>query len=358
LMNEYAQMTGLKFHPKKSASIQILPEHAAQTTQLSSLPQNEFRWGFLTLKPNGRFVIDQESIKPYLDEMKTTLDHSTTIFEWINIYNKYVTFFMRNFGKCATVLGTFHVEQIIDTFQFIHRYVFEQTNGDVLVMLTKRLRDQFPESVTESIPEGCFYWPLKQGGLGLKNIYLDLYGLKTKLSSLTDRTFTTLPDKDVQEYDALLKEYDKAKKNYRSFSPSSDFLFISDYAKDHEKFIPFEEFISRRETHLYYWNDVYQNMSKVTTSVSPTETSQLREHLNIFKKISENISMVDQKGRYQDDVLSSYMKWLVFYYGGQIESSFGQVDFVDKESLPIRLINMLQQEEIDWDKAPENRQEE
>ena len=51
-----------------------------------------------------------------------------------------------------------------------------------------------------------------------------------------------------------------------------------------------------------------------------------------------------------NDRNDNYLQWLVCYYGEQIESTFQQLDFIDSESIPIGLINIIKTSNIDWDK--------
>ena len=73
-MNEYAQISGLKFNKAKCGSIQSCPSIVTSHVEISStnlsLPDKDIRWGLLTLKSSGCFTIDQEPIKPFLDEMQ------------------------------------------------------------------------------------------------------------------------------------------------------------------------------------------------------------------------------------------------------------------------------------------------
>ncbi|CAF4406027.1 unnamed protein product, partial [Rotaria sp. Silwood2] len=169
LMNEYAQITGLKFNEEKCGSRRIQPSNIiTNVDELSTnliLPSKDVKWGLLTLQSSGRFIIHQETIRPLLDEMKTRLTNATTILEWVNLYNKYISFFMRNFGQCANILGTYHIEHIIEIFQYLHQYIFSETNGNALTILPNRIVEQFPSCLTDEICEAWFYWPLKQGGL-------------------------------------------------------------------------------------------------------------------------------------------------------------------------------------------------
>ncbi|CAF4398525.1 unnamed protein product, partial [Adineta steineri] len=180
-------------------SVQILPSNITNQTD-TLLPHRNVKWGLLTLQSTGHFVIHRETIIPFLDEMKVRLTNALTITEWINLYNQYIAFFMRNFGKCAHILGIYHTKQMIETFQFIHQYVFSETNGNVLTILMNCIAKQFPDCMINELCEAWFYWPIIHGGLNLKNIYLDLYSIHNQLLNKKMTTFDQLPERDIEKY--------------------------------------------------------------------------------------------------------------------------------------------------------------
>ena len=253
-------------------------------------------------------------------------------------------------AKCANILGNYHVKQITEAFQFIHQYVFNETNGNALMILERRIREQFSECLTEEIPESWFYWPLTRGGLGLKNVYLDLYSLKNQLSNDMSSPFTTLLNKDSQVYDEVLKEYEQSKRNYSRFQPRNEFDFMRMYLEINHTFMPLEEFIARRQSHLSHWRNVYETMLKVNRPSLPVEPSSTRADLKILENSEGRTVPIGRRSAPLAQSVDTYMQWLFCYYGEQIESVFQQLDFVDSESLPIGLITMMEQEDIDWDK--------
>jgi hypothetical protein len=352
LMNEYANMTGLKFNMEKCGSVQIRPSNVANDSKAQStnvlLPQKDVKWGLLNLESTGRFIIDQNAIKPFLDEMKTRLTNASTILEWVNLYNEYIAFFMRNFGESSYILGTFHTEKMIETFQIIHQYVFEQFNGNALTILTNRIQQQFPACVTDEILEGWLYWPLTHGGLGLRNVYLDLYSFHNTLKDSKETTFAELPDKDVRIYAELKEKYEQFKKNpYEKFSLDASYKFVEQYVEHNRKFMAYDEFISERETRLTHWADVYKNMLKLTEPSLSEETETLKRQMEVFNYERRTTSQVSRQPDRRDD---SYLQWLVCYYGDQIESTFQQLDFIDSDSIPIGLIRTMKTSDINWDK--------
>lgn len=348
LMNEYAQLTGLKFNEEKCGSVRIVPSNA--TDELSTdvvLPCKDVKWGLLTLQSSGRFVIKQETIKPFLDELKVRLTKASTVLEWINLYNQYIAFFMRNFGKCANILGTYHIEQITEIFQFIHQYVFPETNGNACTILTNRIIEQFPGCLNNEICEAWLYWPLTQGGLGLKNIYLTLYSFQAHLLSAKVTTFNQLPVRDAELYAELVEQYETVKKR-RKFKDLQEFLH------DDETLITFDEYIQVRETRLSHWTQVYIDMINIIPGQLPIMTDKIKNAMfNFQDRIGEISSNKRSKKKKTNDC---YLEWLVGYYAGQIESAFNQLDFIDRENLPIGLITRMKTTKIDWNQESKDLQ--
>ncbi|CAF2914653.1 unnamed protein product [Rotaria sp. Silwood2] len=347
LMNEYTQMCGLKFNDAKCGSIQIRPANTTDHTDESHvnvvmLPNKDVKWDLLILESTGRFVVNQQAIVPFLDEMKVRLTNASTIVEWVNLYNKYMTFFMRNLGTCANVLGIHHIEQKIKAFQFIHEYLFTETNSNALTVLTNRIVQQFPNSLTDEISEAWFYWPLTSGGLGLKNVYLDLHSVHKRFLCGNVTTFQQLLDKDVKVYAKLLEEYSRQKTERKNlYRCDISYKFLETFVEVNDRFVTFNEFIAQRETHLEYWGETYATLLKITEAQLPEQTTSSRYM---------TVSPPNQLYRSEIKQADSYWQWLRCYYDEQIESVFGQLDFVDSESLPIGLIEIMKTTDIDWDK--------
>ncbi|CAF2896020.1 unnamed protein product [Rotaria sp. Silwood2] len=336
-------MIGLRFNEEKCGSTQIQPSnmtsHADELSTNAIFPRKDVKWGLLTLQSSGRFTIYQETIRPFLDEMKIRLTNATTILEWVNLYNKYISFFMRNFGQCANILGAYHIEHIIETFQYLHRYIFPETNGNALLILTSRIVEQFPSCLTDDICEAWFYWPWIQGGLGLKNIYLTLYSVQQCLISKKITTFDQLLAKDAELYADIEVEYKQAKKHQK-------FKFLEEFIHDDGILITFDEYIQGRETQLSHWEGVYTNMLDITPALSPTLTNSFADHMEVIR--DKNTRMASRKQRRMNKDSDSYLEWLLFYYGEQIQSTFNQLDFIDSENLPIGLITLMKTAQIDW----------
>mmetsp|Transcript_16578 Transcript_16578/g.28743 ORF Transcript_16578/g.28743 Transcript_16578/m.28743 type:complete len:819 (-) Transcript_16578:463-2919(-) len=239
-MGAYAALMKLTFNEEKSGSSSIRrPEASGETSaELSGetspgarfgrppLPQATVRWGFLSLQSDGVFRIEAEaeSLERYVREMVGMLDKAKSVLSWVHVYNRYLAFFVRNFGEVAVVFGLQHVEQIQSALQLVHKKAFTRFHGNVL----EELKHRFP-SVLEfndtPMLDMWAYMSVTVGGLGFRHILTDVIGLKTAMMQAlnipqdseqgqryTEKYFSELPEKDRTVWEQREKEKEEKRK--------------------------------------------------------------------------------------------------------------------------------------------------
>lgn len=173
------------------------------------LPATPIRWGLLELQSNGSVKILQDEVEAFATEMADRLAAATSTFAWINVYNKYMFFFLRNFGKPSPIFGLSHVQDALSTLRRIHTLVFPKTNGDALGYL----RDQVMSGrsgAAPAMPAAWAYWPLNLGGLGLCNPFLAVWDVQNSLYAYLEMYHTRVG-----------REWPKLKKDWEWQSPFS-----------------------------------------------------------------------------------------------------------------------------------------
>jgi hypothetical protein len=160
-------------------------------------------------------------------------------------------------------------------------------------------------------------------------------------------TFSQLPAKDAELYAEIVGKYEQRRKDERIKS-------LQKFIHDDGTLITFDEYMQDRETHLSHWKNVYTEMLAVTPALSPAMTNSLEDHIEISR--DKIIEMSSNKQRRLNNDIDSYIKWLVCYYGGQMESTFNQLDFIDSDNLPIGLIMLMKTTKIDWNKESKDDQ--
>ncbi|KAJ0407340.1 hypothetical protein P43SY_004768 [Pythium insidiosum] len=194
-MQEWAAIAGLRFNMDKSGGVRLRWSPSSTSTPTSStdaeplpseLPSTPIRWGLLELQPDATVRLCEDKAHAFATEMADRLRHAPSVFRWISVYNKYVTFFLRNFGSVSPVHGFSHVELLLDALRDIHRRVFPVTGGDVVASLRERIAQQCDAEMADEvqrIPAAWLLWPLELGGLGLYNPFLSVWALKWALYS-------------------------------------------------------------------------------------------------------------------------------------------------------------------------------
>ena len=70
-----------------------------ETPSAATFTHGNIRWGFLKFdSTEARFVIDQQQVDQHIIELRRQLGNTKSVLGWIRVYNKYMIFFLRNFG--------------------------------------------------------------------------------------------------------------------------------------------------------------------------------------------------------------------------------------------------------------------
>ncbi|KAK8876985.1 hypothetical protein PGQ11_001931 [Apiospora arundinis] len=141
-----------------------------------SLPPRIIRLDGLYLSPGtGRFEIDENLIYSYVDELQSDLRYTkTSIFSFVECWNKFVRRLFSRFGKPANCLGHHHIDKLLECYEEIQLRLFSKF-GDAnglyhiecpspagylreLILLRYGIAD---------VPDAYVFFPTELGGLGL-----------------------------------------------------------------------------------------------------------------------------------------------------------------------------------------------
>jgi hypothetical protein len=321
IMEKFSKMTGMTITRTKSGSIAAYAEkklaeiQAKQNSKLifgtAPLPQKSIRWGYLELQSNGFLTIDMDSTASFLEEMRVLLEKSECVLEWVNVYNKYMAFFIRNFGKCAIIFGKQHLNQICDALRKIHLELFKSFQGNPI----ESLKTKFPILKEANVVDVWVYWPLERGGLGLINPFIEIQSLRETYEDLNDeKAFTLLPLEDKIKWEELRVELERENQ------------YLPDGAK--RKIDTFEEYCAKRETELQHWYERYLKMLERPDAKTPELTNE-------FWSIS-----------LPDPCKNHHLMWLFSYYGAQLMKHFGSMQFINTRLLPMSMIESIQKSKL------------
>ncbi|KAF9484209.1 hypothetical protein BDN70DRAFT_917904 [Pholiota conissans] len=384
-MRKYAALVGLKFNEPKTGSAYIGPQSSSNSAL--GLPAGDIRWGFLKFDPEQkRFRLDQTQVDQHIVEMRRQLASTKSVFGWVNAYNKYMSFFFRNFGGSpARCFGTAHIVEMVDTLARIQRELFpvskENPTGSAVGYLRKVLEERF--GMTD-LPEGYFYFPIGSGGLELRNLMLELLVLEkrgkpliaagTEYASPTDEKKLVTADRnengdedDEADEELSSEDYDSDDEDFDWDNPASlepprfmedDFLADQKFAKrmeydrkvyarakevwdqDQEKrrrtygfslasdsFMSFEEYSALRESWMKGWGDSYRDMLKEPDYMHPN--------------LLPEVSMVAHDLPKPWSQMDWYEQWIVSMYGEGVVKKYGGLKAVHSDAIPVGMVELF-----------------
>ncbi|KAJ6648667.1 hypothetical protein Bhyg_03898 [Pseudolycoriella hygida] len=330
-INTYGKMVGLKIKEDRSGSVSIYSDEAQKKLEISKtilcgpspLPQRSIHWGYLELHSNGIFKIDQNSIAKFLDEMRALLDKSECVLEWINVFNKYMAFFVRNFGKCALVSGKQHLDQIITSLGMIYAGLFGSENGNPV----EKLKSRFEKLREADIVDVWAYWPLERGGLGLVNPFIGPMSLREAYVDINDDDyFTKLPLKDKDAWEAIIKEHER---RYGKIDATRQ---VNPGYAPPPKVPTWDEYLAKRETELSHW---YQRYIQMLERPGPKTILVSEKYWTLDTPLPD------------DEIDRNYLIWLFAYYETQLVLHFGSVKFINSKLLPMSMIANIQKSKVE-----------
>ena len=398
-MNTYADLVGLTFNRKKTGSAYVGTSSEASVV----LPKGDIRWGFLKFDATeSRFLLDQVDVDLYIIEMRRQLANTKSVFGWVNAYNKYMTFFMRNFGGLpANCFSKAHIVSLIDTLARIQRELFPDGGGAVSY-LRKTLKDRF--NVTD-LPEGYFYFPITSGGLELHNAMLQLLALEKRDKPLAtygdNRVADKEEDDDLEEVGSNRDSDDSGEhfpstdedidvdRDYDDIDCTSDNSSIStsvldkDDVFDVEKVTAEDLFTKRIEhDHKEYkrmkevWDLDIDNRwirSYVPYQLRSDEFMTFEDFVSLreswrstwgiaYKHMLaspnvRHVTLVPSVRQLVDFPESSkpwawmdwYEKWVISMYGGEFVKKYGSLEAVDPNLIPVGMVELFRSSRMKLD---------
>lgn len=146
------------------------------------LPQANIKWGFIILQSDGVFRISQELLEPHIQEMRNCLGKAESVMTWINAHNKYLRFFIRNFGEPALTFGQQHITQILTALQSVFLQVHPEAKGYALTALKLKFPDFFGPN--KQLMDSWFYWPIHPSFFGIYPVTRNVQNVGTARRSV------------------------------------------------------------------------------------------------------------------------------------------------------------------------------
>ncbi|KAK1938014.1 hypothetical protein P3T76_009164 [Phytophthora citrophthora] len=372
-MQRYARQVALKFNAEKSGSIRIYAGSNKTNAEVgpTPLPATPIRWGLLELRSNGSVSIRQDEVDAFATEMADRLAAAASTFGWINVYNKYMFFFLRNFGKPSPIFGLSHVEDALATLRRIHTVVFPKTKGDALGYLREQIM-RGRQGPAPSMPAAWMYWPLNAGGLGLCNPFLAIWDVQESLYKYLSDHHT----RDDREWPKLKKDwewqlpfstvFEGLKQKYELFAErvgSEGREWIKDCdAFDRFVYMKSSKFSDKQREKglkepefddtftLRSFDEYVQLLPTVRHFPLSTEFEGLLKEADECATPEPKLALQrEAEDLFTSARASGYLwEWVAYIYSAQVKEEFGTLSFFSRELLPAQLIESIKKKTVTW----------
>nr|AEN94428.1 reverse transcriptase-like protein [Philodina roseola] len=335
-MNHFATLTGLKFNESKTGSI-----HVGNKGELHpDLPKGEIRWGLLKMDTAaaGKFIIDLAMVDVHVAEMRRQLSATTSIFAWTQVYNKYMGFFIRNFGIPAKVYGRSHIDNVIDALARIHKTLFPDKNGNVVETLASFIKEKF--NVTD-IPAGWYVWPTAAGGLQLKDFFVELLATREDLPENPELILELARKEEREDYENAKRLWEDGTNYNEALAQQHNVeIFTTD------PFFSFDEFTKCREERSSRWLSAFDTLLTRPSPVNLESTPDLVAALSMIGNDIEAFGSTMANGW---NGLDSYWKWLINLHHEEMAKKYGSLLVVKPTSIPVGMVAVFRNTRTRWE---------
>ncbi|KAF9444912.1 hypothetical protein P691DRAFT_785912 [Macrolepiota fuliginosa MF-IS2] len=340
-MNIYASRVGLTFNASKTGSASVRARLGTEDTPEADdgrLPRGDIHWGFLKFDlDEARFVIDQEQVNEHINELRRQLGNTKSVLGWIAVYNKYMAFFVRNFGgRPAECFGKQHVVDVSRTLVRIQQEVItgspqggENSGGgasDVIEHLEKELAARYG---VRDLPRGYFYFSLSSGGLALRDPLVDILVMGERM---VENMVAPIEDALRQEQEV----FEKKKIAWEAQKRAEAAVALAQAPPGSPPlpppvYMPFESYCEIDSPNIHA---VYAWLAAVNKPRAA----------NIPPAIQAAMNARERRNAYSTK--ESYKGWVVEAYGRDVVRRFGGLEIVDPRMIPIGLVHLYKTSRI------------
>ncbi|OCB92170.1 hypothetical protein A7U60_g462 [Sanghuangporus baumii] len=343
-MQRYASIAGLTFNMEKTGSVTVGKDAVHE-----ELPHGNIRWGFLVMDQtsNGRFKVDRGMIDRHVADLQRQLASTSSVFGWVQAYNKYMAFIVRNCGEPSIVYGKEHVDDIIDNLARIQKSLFAgkdgQGNGSFATAIAKMIKEKFDMSL-EDVPLGWYLWPNAAGGLEIKDPLVDMFLLRDGYAGRSvDEIIRRAHSGDEREYSLAKKRWEDGGsidrvEGYLKRSSKYDVVSSSD------PFFSFEEFTKGREERGSWWHSAYKELLNRPKQCTVACTPRLKASL---KLLDDSISAFE--GATDGHTLLPYWQWIIALHHDAMVKKFGSLAVVDPATVPAGMVSVFKGSRMKWE---------
>lgn len=340
IMKKFVDVTGLQLNDKKSGSVCLGDSVSSKIS--SQLPLGPVKIGFLVLDAaTGNWIIDKSQVAAHVKQLKTQLDQCDSVLSWVQTWNSCIgRFFKNTFGEPSYCFGRPHVDAILSTYQEMHRTIFETEDRSTASAVTEYLRERIASCFDGSdVPDAFFFLPENLGGLGVRNPFVSVFLIQSKISQSPLEYLQTFLGRERREYDMKKTEFEKTTRTQRlnrlkAHSEYEEDLPISESEID--TFMSFEEWSQFRDSNSSTFANLYGMLKVVPKAVCPRLTGLVEGALE------------RAEDQFQVENLSPEMRWTIYLYAEDLVEKFGGLNLVEKQFLPMGVLDMMKGKKVRW----------
>ena len=367
-MKTFAATMGIEFNMEKTGSVTIsadgtskgsrvpvnsdsedssLEESLYEDESYPDLPTGDITWGFLKLDPDtARFRIDQKDVDKHIQELRLQLDATDSIFGYVQAWNSYgARFFTNNLGKPSFAFGHDHINEIISTFKRIHEALYP--NGRVIDHLSKLAERRFNVAASD-ISNGFWYFPVRNGGMELRNPIVPLLNMRESLTESPDDILKTALTNDKKAYEEAKLQYKLHATGYGMVDRYGSRESAEDLKQrlkmtGDEPFMSLEEYLKYREYCSLNLGHAYEKLLKVPQEVGVDEMPD-------YKPLLATVPHEERRGsiKRQFQTMDPYWKWIVAVYGKEIMDAYGGLQMLDPAQVPLGVVSIMKSSKVQW----------
>ncbi|XEV04457.1 hypothetical protein FSHL1_009744 [Fusarium sambucinum] len=354
-MNEYANILGLTFNRSKTGSVYITGDDSERDADVAdSLPEGPVKVGHLSLDPqSGIWRIDREEVDRHLKQLKKQLNGCKSVLEWVQTWNSCMgRFFSHTFGEPAYCFGLHHVDSILETYQMMQKFLFDETseslqNSHGAVDYVKRMiKDRFGADV----PDAFVHLPERLGGLGLRNPFVPILTVRESIAKRSPESIIQdFFNAENERYKRYMKSFDglenvdsrinaavNASWSIGTVGPETFKDLLT--AEELERFFSIEEYAKHRELTSSALKQAYLALQAVPFAINPEMDPDVSQALNGELGVATN----------DTDSKTKEAWWALQMYRDVLRRDYGGLRLVNKEHLPLGVLTLLRSRAVTW----------
>ncbi|KAJ4002734.1 hypothetical protein NW752_009386 [Fusarium irregulare] len=354
-MNEYANILGLTFNRSKTGSVYITGNSSQRDDSVANnLPEGPVIVGHLSLDPqSGIWNIDREEVDRHLRQLKKQLNGCKSVLEWVQTWNSCMgRFFSHTFGEPAHCFGLRHVDSILETYQMMQQFLFDETSDSTQKShgAVDHVKRMIQERFGADVPDAFVHLPESLGGLGLRNPFVSILTIRESIAKKSPESIIQdFFSAENERYKQYMKSFDSlesvdsrinaavnASWSIGTVGPEAFKNLLT--AEERESFFSIEEYAKHRELTSSALKQAYLALQAVPSANNPEMDPDVSQTLHSELGVATN----------DTDSKTKEARWALQMNRDVLRRDYGGLRLVNKEHLPLGVLTLLRGRAVTW----------